>query len=93
MGLPRGHLPGVRTRPCFLSASTTGQLGALSWWWASQDSLPGQVAPASGLEADDDAVVIFSSTPPPDGLKHGSPKKTLRWPMRYRLLSVSRALI
>ena len=21
----------------------TGQLGALSWWWASQDSLPGQV--------------------------------------------------
>ena len=32
----------------------TGQLGALSWWWASQDSLPGQVAPASGLEANDD---------------------------------------
>ena len=32
----------------------TGQLGALSWWWASWDSLPSQVAPASGLEADDD---------------------------------------
>ena len=32
----------------------TGQLGALSWWWASWDSLPSQVAPASGLEANDD---------------------------------------
>ena len=36
----------------------TGQLGAPSCWWASRDSLPGQVAPASGLEVDDD-IGIF----------------------------------
>ena len=34
--------------------SVTGELRVPSKVWASRDSLPGQVAPAAGLEADDD---------------------------------------
>ena len=70
----------------------TGQLGALSWWWASRDSLPGQVAPASDLEADDDVSDLQVPLLLQVG-QHSSPKKTLLWPMRYSLLSISRTLM
>ena len=53
----------------------TGQLGALSCWWVSRDSLPGQVAPASGLEADDDIGDLQVPLLLQVG-QHSSPKKT-----------------
>ena len=53
----------------------TGQLGALSCWWASRDSLPCQVAPASGLEAHDDVGDLQVPLLRQVG-QHSSPKKT-----------------
>ena len=91
-GPPRGTPASVRApKPPFLSTSTTGQLEALNRWWASRDSLPGWVAPASGLEANDDVRDLQL----PLLLQVGStaPKEDLLWPLWYRLLSISRALI
>ena len=70
----------------------TGQLGALSWWWASRDSLPGQVAPASGLEAHDHVGDLQVPLLLQVG-QHAGLKEDLALAMRYRLLSSSRALI
>ena len=71
----------------------TGQLGAPSCWWASRDSLPGQVAPASGLEVDDDIGIFRFCSSSRWGSTVAQRKPVPLWPMRYRLLSISRTLM
>ena len=97
-GPPRGKTASMRVpRPHFLSAlhhriARDPKRGSGWVGWVSWNSPPGQVAPAAGLEADDDVrdlqvslLLRWASTP--------ARKKTLLWPMRYRLLLSSRASI
>ena len=90
-GPPWGKTASMRVpRPHFLSAlhhriARDPERGSGWVGWVSRDSPPGQIAPAAGLEADDDVrdlqvllLLRWASTP--------AQKKTLLWPMRYRLL-------